>query len=208
MKSTLKVLALLLIIQTILTDISSGAYVITPMTGGKNQVQVLPGEEFKLDIVLSSDNMDKHDTSIFRVKFSVPGLICQSYQWSTPYLNQTDDDDSTPLWDSLPLALQADTLQGSGYPENIVDIELSNTADDDFDSGLLVSIILQVPETWNLDDELIFVDVVPDSFTNGFNEITTSSGPCLTITIPEPVSFVLIGMGWLSIYNNRKTRIF
>ena len=52
-------------------------YTFELLSNNMNSVDVEPGDTFDLDIILTSDGSDVHDTAIFRVVFSSPGL---SYQ--------------------------------------------------------------------------------------------------------------------------------
>jgi hypothetical protein len=162
---------------------------------------------FNLNIWLSSNDSDIHDSAIFRVVFSKPGLVYNGYDWQAPYLkygeNGSTDDDSDPIITDLPIMLDADILSGVGYPAGVVDVELSNAADDNFSTGLLATLSIEVPESWgNLPDSII-IDVIPDTFADGFSVIPTTSGPSFTVNIPEPASLSLVALGSLCLWRRK-----
>lgn len=165
---------------------------------GRN-VQV--GESFKLDIILVSDGSDVHNSAIFRLIFSAPGLFYDSYSWNPPYSNGTAEDDSKPLHQRLPLRLEAKTLSGIGYAAGVVDVELSNVTGSQpgFGAGILASLILSVPLDY-AGPTNITVTAQPDSFANGFDIISTAASNNFVVTIEEHNSalrpLVQTGAGW------------
>ena len=187
---------------------ASANYVITPLCDGLSSKTVLPGESFDLDIVLTSDGSDVHDSAIFQVVFSKPSLSYNSYTWYSPYLNGTDDDDSTPIIGDLPLILDADTLSGAGYPAGVVDIELSNTADSDFVIGTLATLTLEVPSGWSTIPDSVLISIVPDTFADGFATIPTTAGQEFTLNIvPEPASLGLLAIGSLAAFRRKRRQV-
>ncbi len=172
-----------IIIHLLLVSIVLGDYTIFVQNNESDALTVNPGDSFNLDIRLETDNSDIHDSAIFRLVFSKPGLEYLSYYWSSPYPNETDDDDSTPIISDLPIVIKADSLAGIGYPSNTVDIELSNSADTDFNSGLLVKLTLKVPESWQSIYEMMAVSIIPDTLADGFRVINSVSGSPMTLKI-------------------------
>ena len=174
-----------------------GAYTITPLHNGGTSAEVAPGEAFDLDIVLTSNAADAHNSAIFRVGFSEPGLLYDAYLWVAPYQTGTIWDDSDPLLSGLPLVLAASTLSGPGYPAGVVDIELSNVVpigQGRFDEGLLTTLMLTIPSDFEK-DQSVWISVFPETIASGFDVIPTTAGPAFELrVVPEPASVAL----WLS----------
>lgn len=183
----------------------SANYIITPTSGGAAALIVSPGETFPLEIGLSSNASDAHNSSIFRVLFSSGGLTYNSYEWKTPYANGTTDDDSKPLNNTLPKLLAADTLTGVAYPAGVVDVELSNVIDSGtFGHGTLVTLTLGVPANYT-GPETVTISVVSDTIASGFTEVPTAVGSDFVLTItPEPASLWLLAFGGLGLMRSRR----
>lgn len=190
-----------------------GAYIVTPLHGGQSSFTVEPNQAFDLDIVLTSDAADQHNSAIFRVNFRhdtdpAPGLRYDSYIWSAPYETGTFWDDSKPIRSALPAVLDANTLSGPGYTPGVVDVELSNvipTGYGLFGQGVLTTLTLTVPATF-APDQTLWINVQPDTFANGFDEIPTTAGPVFALHIvPEPGSCLLVGLALVAV-GLRRTR--
>ena len=170
-------------------------YIITPLSSGASSLDLLPGDSFDLDVVLTSGASDEHLSAIFRVIFSSPGLSYESYDWQVPYANGTQDDDSDPLIGDLPVLLDADTLTGPGYPTGVVDVELSNVVPDPsipFRTGTLVTLTLEVPLDYPV-PETVTIGIEPDQLYHGLEEIPTTAGPDFTLhVVPEPAGLCLL----------------
>jgi hypothetical protein len=165
-------------------------YTLRPLIGGVSFAAVLPGESVALDIMLEGGPGDVHNSAVFQVVCSEPGLLYESYAWSDPYTTGTIYDDCAPFISELPLAIDGDVLQGPGYPDGVVDLELSNVLiTEEFGVGLLVTLHLRVPEDWSGDGP-IFLLAVPDTFADGFLEIPTSGagGVEVVVTVPEDIN--------------------
>ncbi len=161
-------------------------YTLSPLSGGSASKTVQKGDSFSLDLVLTSDGSDEHNSAIFRVVFSSGGLSYESYAWTAPYATGTTDDDSKPLIADLPTVLTADTLSGPGYPAGTVDIELSNVlASATFGTGTLATMTITVPASYSGSNS-VTISVAPDTFADGFTEINTIAGPSFKLTTVDP----------------------
>lgn len=172
-------------------DFAVARYVMALSSGGANEATLRRGEALNLDVMLSTRTGATHNSAIFRLVSSAPGLVYESYNWHAPYLNGTVDDDSKPLRRDLPAALSAATLQGPGYPANAVDLELSNVTGDDgsFGAGKLVSVALRVPADYT-GPSTIEISAVPTALANGFDlEPTTAAGPFTLHVAPPPPAY-------------------
>jgi hypothetical protein len=106
---------------------ASAEYTISASSGGLSSVNAAPGQTVNVDVVLTSNAADVHNSAIFRVVFSEPGIEYLGYSWSSPYSMLFDG--STPDLASLPGVITASTLSGLAYPSGIADVEMSNVTD-------------------------------------------------------------------------------
>ena len=171
----------------------AAAYTLTPLAGGLSSATIAAGEAFDLDVVLDSDGGDEHVSAIFRVVFSQGGLEYQSCLWKGAYSTGSIDDQSVPGSGgaALPRLLDEDSLAGPGYPDGVVDVELSNVTDaGTFGVGPLVTLSLLAPP--GTLQQTITISVVPDTFDDGAAEVPASAGPDFALTVPEPATFLLL----------------
>lgn len=186
---------------------AEAAYMMSIASNGSSSAVVLPGDSVLLQVELSSDGGDVHNSAIFRMIFSAPGLKFLGYEWASPYLNGTLDDDSKPLANMLPLLLDDGTLSGVGYPNGVVDIEFSNVlpVGPNFGSSVLVTLELEVPDNYS-GDEVIQISLAPDQIAIFGNEIETHTDQGFTLFIPAPSAWVMVcGAGMVGMRRGRRT---
>ena len=173
-------------------------YILTPLSGGASSATVEWGDSFMLDLVLSSNGDDLHNSAIFDLVFTQPNLRYDAYHWAPPYGDAPPNDDSTPLLADLPAMITADTLSGTGHPAGVVDVELSNVLiGHTFGTGTLVTLSLTVPADYGFNGSL-YIAAVPDTFANGFEIIPTTAGQVFELhVIPEPASMILFALSGL-----------
>jgi hypothetical protein len=184
---------------------TSASYVMTPVSNGATFLEITPGESFQLDIELSSSGDVVHNSAIFRVIFSEPGISYDGYSWANPYETGSMFDDSDPFIDELSVQLDASTLTGLGYPDEIVDVELSNVVAGGgvFAHGLLVSMDLTVPADFALGS--VFIDLMPDTLANGFDEIPTTSVQSFElVVVPGPGALAFLALAGLARRSRRR----
>lgn len=176
-------------------QVARADYILSPLSMGESSRTATPGESFSLDMVLSASAGEEHNSAIFRVTFSAPGLWYEGYEWHSSYGMVFDD--SVPAAALLPLELESGTLMGPGYPDGVVDIELSNVAPIGFfGEGALVSLNLRVPLDY-AGPETITIQVEPDTFANGFDELVVIPGESFVLTIPSPQGGVVLSLAVL-----------
>jgi hypothetical protein len=188
-----KVHAGVLALALVLLDASAAraAYVLTPFSGGFNTITVAPGGSFSLDLVLTSEAADEHNSAIFRVVFSEPGLIYSGFTWQSPYTLAYDDSKPNTGFDIL---LDAATLSGPAYPDGVVDIELSNVVEPGtFTTGTLVRLDLAVPADYS-GAPTVYISAAPDTIANGFDIIDTAAGGDFTLNVPEPAAWTIVSL--------------
>jgi hypothetical protein len=177
-------------------------YTISVRSGSSSQKTVQRGEKFDLDVVLTSNEADEHDSAIFRLVFSAPGLSYEGYTWLEQHVNNTANDDSKPQYQMLPLRLDAATLAGNFYPTGVVDVELSNLtgARAKFSSGTIVRISLSVPSDY-VGPTSVTISAVPDTFSDGFRSIQTTSGASLELSILATSGLIPFNSPWRYLAN-------
>lgn len=174
-------------------------YIVTPLVGGTSSANVFPGDLFDLDIVLTSDAGDQHNSAIFRLEFWTAGLAYDWYEWAAPYETGTIWDDSHPFLTDLSVTLGPDTFIDPVNPIPRTDIELSNVVpigQPYFGEGTLVTLGFHVPVDFP-PNQIVLISVVPNAsndpdnsvlvIANGFDIIPSTPGPVFALHIlPEP----------------------
>ena len=176
--------------------------------GGATEAAVVAGSQFTIDVNVSSDAGDLFNSAIFRLEFSSPGLLYESYWWAAPFSTGSIFDQSKPGMGGLGTAITAATLAGPTYPAGIVDVELANAAVGSFSGGLLARLTVAIPEDFVAGP--LTVSVVPDTMAKGLLEVETVAGDGLTIQIlpiPAPATVAaLLGMIGASGWAGRRRR--
>ena len=182
---------------------SQASYILTPLSGGQSSISVSAGDSFTLDINLeSTDGLDEHNSAIFQLVFTSPGIELLSYSWASPYETGTVFDDSTPNSDVLPMTIDENSLMGPGYPDGVIDIEFSNVLISDlYETGEIVSLELRMSDAW--DGTAVTIFATPDTFANGFHEIETTAGQGFTI-VPAPATFSGLFIAILAVSQRRR----
>jgi len=181
-------LAIIVAPSALLMTDARGAIQLSLVSAGEASAIVAPGTSVQLDLSVTGAVGDGFDSAITRLEFSAPGLRYLSYAWQAPFANSSGFDGSVPANSSLPLTLSAATLEGTGYPVGVIDIELSNlTGSGVFGSGVLVSLTFQVPLDW-AGPGTIQITPVADTFANGFSTKTVSGATPFLLTIPSPAA--------------------
>lgn len=181
MKSTLITAAWFLITISVL----QAEYLLTLTRQGEGGGDVFTGTRFRVQTHLENGGGDVHNAGIYRLEFSRPGLMLESYRWMEPYDNKTISDDSKPGWDVLPVFLNEENLQGPGYPIGVVDMELSNAivGSRRFATGTLVELSFRIPD--NFPTGPLVITPVVEGFSNGFTVVPTQAGTALELTVLE-----------------------
>ncbi len=176
-----------------LTACARAGYIVSLESQGLDALAVAPGDTFNLDVRLTADATETHTSAIVRLAFSTPGLEYSAYEWASPYLNGTIEDDSLPHSNDLPLSLDEATLAGPAYPVGAVDLELSNVlpAGESFGEGIIARLTLHVPLGFDLSTP-VEIAVLPDEIASGGDLIPTrSAAPFLLVPAPAPAALLL-----------------
>ncbi len=177
-----------------LTAGASAAYIITPLgDDDANTGSVQWGESFSLTIDLDATEGEVHNSVIFSMLFSEPGLILTNYAWSAPYGTGDLFDDSSPDVADLPAVVDGDTVAGPGFPEGANDLSFSNVLiGDTFSEGDLLTLDFMVPAL--VDGDTVAGPGFPEgandlSFSNVLIGDTFSEGDLLTLDFMVPANF-------------------
>jgi len=217
----LRFVAALVLVLCASQQAAQANYILTPKLNGSgaSSVTVAKGGTTAIDFILSSTGSDVHDSAIFQVTFSAPGLTETTYLWASPYANASPSDvfrfdDSTPNVINTgdgraqtPATITQSTFVNNARPTDI-DIEFNNiTQSGKFSTGNLVTMSLQVPASWSGPNS-VTIAVIPDTFDNVFTSIPTTAGPNFTLNIgvPEPGSLSLAGFSLGAILLRRRRR--
>ncbi|MBN8597235.1 MAG: hypothetical protein J0L78_06135 [Planctomycetes bacterium] len=174
-----------------------GGYILSPALdpGASSVVSIGELVNVRFNLTSSDGSAIAHNSAIFRVEFSVPGLILESVLWTAPYETGTIFDDSKPRLTQLPLAITNDLLSGFGYAPNVADFELSNVVPDGaFTTGRIAVIQFRVPPGFA--SSSFVVRAKSDTIANGIDEIAVTDGPGLTfLLVPSPGAPAIAGVG-------------
>ena len=183
-----------------LTAGASAAYIITPLgDDDANTGSVQWGESFSLTIDLDATEGEVHNSVIFSMLFSEPGLILTNYAWSAPYGTGDLFDDSSPDVADLPAVVDGDTVAGPGFPEGANDLSFSNVLiGDTFSEGDLLTLDFMVPANFGFEGTL-FIAASPDTIANGFNEFDFDGGTVYQLQVfipgaPTAALFAAVGL--------------
>lgn len=186
---------------------ANAGYLMGITSNGATSASVLPGDSIVLQIAITADASETHNSAIFRVNFSAPGLRYMGYEWENPYLNGSLDDDSKPLGGTLPVVLDDLLLSGVGYPAGVVDVEFSNVlpVGPNFGSGIIATLTLQVPDAYNGAPE-IQISLAPDQIALNGNDVSTRTGGFFTLVVPSPSVSAVFLVAASGLLNRKRSR--
>ena len=174
----------LIFLSSLLGCVSLQAQYQMELKGG-NGVQhvVYAGTRVRVMVSLAATSNEFHNACLFRMECSRPGLVLESYTWFAPYDNLSVADDSIPSLQYLPHTLGENSLLGLGYPDNVVDFQLSNVTPGTlfFRSGDLVEVSFRVPETFPL-GQLVLTPVI-EGISSRFDLVPVLPVQSLTLNI-------------------------
>lgn len=173
---------------------------------GLSSVDVLPGANTSVDLILTSDAGDVHDSNGFFVTASRGDLLLNSWAWSSTEFNTGSPDDFTvmsgqpgsggALLAALPLPINNDVNFAA----------LTHTSGVTFGTGTLISFELGVPASFAV-PQTITLNVIPDQFfdSNTFMFPVGIAGAPFDLNVtPEPATLMLLGLGGLAVMRRRR----
>lgn len=184
--------------------ICEGAVSLGVTASGLPSINLSPGESVAVGIILTSDTPFAFNSAIFRVRFSEPGLTYLGYSWTAPFATRGMFDDSDPSGASLPMTITSSSHLDPASPPEEVDLMFSNAAFTSFSGGLLVTLMLAVPE--NAPPGIWRIEAVPDTFALGFTLIGVDAGPGLDlVVVPAPGAAFAVGILVLLGHRSRRS---
>jgi hypothetical protein len=190
-----------------LSGAASAAYTLEPqLASGSSFIDPTIDGNFVIRFALTSDSTtapDLHNSSVFRVNFSRPGVIITGLSWGAPYVNTGD---ALPTPGSLPIAVNPGTLVLPVGDIGASDIEFSNvvpTPTGRFSVGTILTLNLRL--TPDFEPGNLFIAAEPDTFLNGFDEVPTAAGlRLLMVVVPGPTPALALGLAGLCMVRRRR----
>lgn len=153
--------------------------------GGETFLAPAPGESLTITVNLDADPSEVFSSAVFRVVFTMPGLILDDYLFAAPFETGTFLDGSLPGVKGLPLSIQENTLEGPTWPIETADLLFDNFLITDLASpGELLELEISVPADFPVGESL-FVAVVPEEIADGFEVLESSTGTVVELTIDD-----------------------
>lgn len=161
-----------------ITPNTLATYTVALVSAGLPSRTVKPGDAFDLDFELSSDSVDRHDSSVLHLLFSSSGLILHGYSWANPYQTAGPDDTSVPTHATLPVPITATTASGTALPADTADLWFSNltTSSFAFGVGRVLRLALSVPAQYTGPD-LISIRLAEATLARGIRTLPTTTLP-------------------------------
>ncbi len=158
---------------------------------GENKIAADPGDIVDLVVNLDGPGSDTFDSFFFLVDMSSSLSI-------TGYDFPQDTDDGAG--GRRPVFAPGSPDDFSNPPE----FEAATSfAGDKGGPGVLVT--FQVDTAGTVDGDSFAFDIVPDFFSDGFSDRDAVAGQTFTLTIPEPMTLALLGIGGLVALRRRRT---
>ncbi len=181
-------LALATLLGVWLSALAHAGYTVALLSDGLAARTARVGEEFNLDVQLTSDALDQHWATDLRVEFSSSGLQLIGYEWSSPFITGGLDDASVPAVAAVPSIIRAGLVPDGPGVSNRVDLFLSNftTNTVGYRDGRVVRLRLAVPADYVGVDK-IRAQIVAAMFGDGFSVIPTRVAEPFSLQI-EPAT--------------------
>ena len=183
-------------IQTVIVSAFAGMSLVTTAsadvtldcsTNGQTELVPAPGETLDITIALDGDATDFYTSVVFRVVFTSPGMVLDDYVFASPFDTGSFLDGSLPGVKSLPVSIENETLEGTGWPTETADLLFDNFLLAGFASpGNLLELSISIPEDFPTGDS-VYVAVVPDEIADGFDILESSSGTVLELIVQEAI---------------------
>lgn len=156
----------------------------TALVQGPGVAVVVPGGTLTISVSVRSAVPVAFNAALWRLVVTEQGSTLLDYDWTDPFVTGGPNDFSLGGAE-LPLVINDDTLEGTGYPIQTADVEFGafdfvETAG----TGELMRIMLRAPKSAEPGSHF-FVAAMPDLFTYGFLALPTSTGTTLRVNVVE-----------------------
>lgn len=166
-------------------------YLLDLTSGGQQELTLAPGNQFALEVMLRG--VDRHNSCLFSLLFTEPGLSITGYQWASPYETNSLYEYSQPGLSDLPAVVSPSLFIDPFAPDlndvsfsNVVDPALSNAGE-----GMLLRVNITIPSDYSGASRL-FGFAIPDTFARGFDVVPTTLGLGVTLNIiPSPGALLI-----------------
>lgn len=187
--------------------VATAGYTLEPqLASGSSFIDPTVNGNFTVRFALTSDaasGVDLHNSAVFRVNFSRPGVIITGLNWGAPYVNGAD---AFPGTGALPITVGPGTLVLPVGDIGANDIEFSNvipTPTGRFGVGTILTLNLRL--TPDFEPGNLFIAAEPDTFLNGFTDVPSVEGlRLLMVVVPAPAPAVALGLAGLTLARRRR----
>lgn len=139
-----------------------------------------PGQHFTIRIDIESELPIEFNSALFRLVVTGENVAIDGYEWDLPFTTGGISDFSM-LGMQLPSVLTASSLEGPGYPIDVIDVEFGNFLFvGTHGAGTILEVDCIMPPNARPGDEF-FIVAAPDTFALGFVEFPTDGGTVLTV---------------------------
>lgn len=172
-----------------------------------SSLAVAPGETISGGVLLHASLASRCDFALFRLEFSVSGLEHAPgwFQWSSPFTTSGLDDFSEPS------SVSSGVIDPDSYIDlfatDAIDVSFENLTDEFgeyFDSGIILTFTLRVPMDFQAGE--VEIAFIPDSFADGVQSVSATSGVPLTVTVVPSSGATATGLLTLGALARRRRR--
>jgi hypothetical protein len=171
---------------------ANGDYVLSAYSSAP-ELELVPGQQFSVLVQLEGLAADVHNSCIFSLLLTAPGLEIRGYEWVMPYEMVSPYEYSNPGAAALPAVITPDLFVRPDAPE-LNDVEFSNVVDPDSGTstaapGVILTATFAVPMDYR-GPQHVYLFAVPETFANGFDVVPTQigRGVALNIIVPGPAA--------------------
>ena len=173
------------------------------------ELDLVPGQQFSVVVQLEGPAAQTHNSCIFSLLLTAPGLEIRGYEWAAPYEMLSPYEYSNPGAAALPAVITPDLYVRPDAPE-LNDVEFSIVVDPDSGSttaapGAILTATFAVPMSYS-GPQHVYLFAIPDTCASGFDVVPTQigRGVALNIIVPTPGSELLVLVAGVCAYPRRR----
>lgn len=170
---------------------SANADFVLNLSSTSAELDLALGQEFSVMVYLDGPSAQVHNSCIFSLLLTAPGLEIRGYDWAAPYQMASPYEYSNPGAAALPAVITPDLFVRTDAPE-LNDVEFSNVVDPQSGQtvatpGMILHATFAVPMSY-VGPQHVFMFAIPETFANGFDVVPTQigRGVSLNIVVPGP----------------------